>query len=369
MEKESKQNIIDSINLKNYDGMIIGIEPKKMIEEINNLFYKPIIYSNNYASSKKSFLWFLVVIICISLFTTFSLIGCKTETAEETTAEETTVEETTVEEENNGKLPLPEGEIEINFWTPVGHTNDTLSKIADMYMAEHPNVKFIISPQEPQKWQAFAATAIASEQEDLDFCYYASNHGQERLADKGLLLELDPYMDTYGFRENGYEEAYLQDLSQNGKTYFVSESFVANVLFYNKDILEEKNITLPDSNKEFIEKTGQEVADLGFDSVMATGSTNGAWRLRQPLLELIVSILPEEDSRILSKWKWLSLEEQRANIGAWQSDSLLEIYEIWEKLVELNIYNEDCTLIDSNTALTKFANGEYPLLNDGSSGS
>jgi multiple sugar transport system substrate-binding protein len=106
---------------------------------------------------KKSLLWVVILLICISMVVAFSLAGCKVKTVTETTAAgETAAAETSAQE-----TPTAEGKIELIWWhhEPVDYRMAAFQEVIDKFEAENPDIHVV---QEAVPWDDVYAKTLAA---------------------------------------------------------------------------------------------------------------------------------------------------------------------------------------------------------------
>ena len=238
---------------------------------------------------KKTVLWFLVLIMAVSLVSVFSLTGCKEEAADDEIAEEEMeeteeeevaeeAEEAEEEEEMEEMMEVEEG-AEITVLTPMisseGAFKDMFTGWVESFEEKYPvtvNMTTVGWDTYTEKYE----TVLASGNPPDVFGPFPPTF-YVRFLDADLLLPLDDYLDidaaTDGFAS--IQTEVLPSLADDGKTYGLI--FYANLFMwhYNPKLLEAGGFSWPGSLDDFetmIEGlTTEEVKGMGF------AWTPGAW--------------------------------------------------------------------------------------------
>jgi len=222
---------------------------------------------------KKSFLWLIVLILSISIITTFSLIGCKEaeEPAEEEVAEE--VEEEPAEEE-------PAEVVELEYWSlefgPAEVWIPMMQALVEQFNDEHPNIHVTYQDVPWDSWYETFITAVTAG-EAPDVAIAAANMPQQ-YTEMGETIDLTPIIEEW--KESGiyddYHEGYLEQYSYMGMIPGIGWMYDPRQITYRKDVFEEVGITEePDTWDEFIDalRKVKEGSDL---IPFVTGTTQNA---------------------------------------------------------------------------------------------
>jgi len=129
------------------------------------------------------------------------------------------------------------------FWGSPAEA-ETHKKVADVFMAEHPNIK-IETMVEPwgdyfTKVQTLWASGDASVIPDVLFLWPTP-----RYAADGVLENLDPWIKKTGYDLSDYWPALLESAMYNGSVYGLPRDISVDVLYYNKDIFDEVGVSYP----------------------------------------------------------------------------------------------------------------------------
>ena len=120
----------------------------------------------------------------------------------------------------------------------------THQKVADVFMAEHPEMKVEIMglPWNDYftKMQTLWASGDSSQIPDVLFLWPTP-----RYAADGVLENLDPYIEKAGYDLSDYWPALLESASYDGSVYGFPRDISVEVLYYNKDIFDEVGVEYP----------------------------------------------------------------------------------------------------------------------------
>ncbi|MEZ4863717.1 MAG: sugar ABC transporter substrate-binding protein [Caldilineaceae bacterium] len=124
---------------------------------------------------------------------------------------------------------------------------ETHQKVADAFMAEHPEIKVEIM-SEPwgdyfTKIQTLWASGDAAAVPDVLFLSPIVNY-----AAQGVLENLDPYIEKSGYSLDDYWPSLLDYATYNGSIYGFPRDVGLEVLYYNKDIFDEVGVEYPNEN-------------------------------------------------------------------------------------------------------------------------
>lgn len=129
------------------------------------------------------------------------------------------------------------------FWGSPAEA-ETHKKVADIFMADHPNIK-IETMVEPwgdyfTKVQTLWASGDSSVIPDVLFLWPTP-----RYAADGVLENLDSWIEKSGYDLNDYWPALLESAMYNGSVYGFPRDIGLEVLYYNKDIFDEAGAGYP----------------------------------------------------------------------------------------------------------------------------
>jgi multiple sugar transport system substrate-binding protein len=208
---------------------------------------------------KKVSLWLVVLLICVSMIASFSLIGCKEETVKETKQEEAAEEVSATEKEAAEVDPKLAPYLEANIdWRQF--EGATLNVAAISYldtdlMAEQSllfedltgiKVNFEMLPEQELHQKTMVDLTSGTGQYDMILMDYMLipqfTSSSDMLAPIDGYLE-DPELTDPDWYDYGDVMEHLKNsASFNGKTYGVATLTETSLLYYRKDLFEEKNL-------------------------------------------------------------------------------------------------------------------------------
>jgi raffinose/stachyose/melibiose transport system substrate-binding protein len=215
---------------------------------------------------KKKLLWLLVLVMCISIATTFSLAGCKEEVpAEEEVAAEAPAEE--VAEESTEEEPVAEEPVTLEVWHNWHEpsTNAVYDELAGEFMEANPNVTIKSSVYSLEEYLKVARMALASGTgPDVLHGDPSISGGMMLLASEGHLLSLTDMAEQYkwldrmpGWYIEYFNRAFLPDI------YGIALDTEVVGVWYNKEIFSDLGLTPPTKWPEF-ENIIDKVAEAGY---------------------------------------------------------------------------------------------------------
>jgi ABC-type glycerol-3-phosphate transport system substrate-binding protein len=292
-------------------------------------------------------------------------IGCKTTTTE-TTAAETTAAETTAAETTAAETTAAEGittePVTLNYWIISGDpTVDAITNASAEYTAAHPNVTFKANVQDNQGIKDIIQSALTTQDETLDWSWYLTGAFQKPLVDAGLLMDLTPYAEQYGwfdFLFPGYT-TYLVD----GKYYGLNLGMsICPVIYYNTDIFSQNNITPPKTMDE-LAAVAKTIEGLKLDTIQMGAMDK--WPLSNLVGQILVNSMGAE--------KYTNLimhctDKNFADKVAWSDPDLIAGLEKIKELFDKGILSKNILATDYAGAKSSFESGDAAMLSDGSWG-
>ena len=122
---------------------------------------------------------------------------------------------------------------------------ETHQKVADAFMAEHPEIIVEITSEPWSDYFTKISTLWASGDSsvipDVLFLSPVTSY-----AAQGVLENLDPYIEAAGYDLNDYWPALLEWSTYEGSVYGFPRDMSSEVLYYNKDIFDEVGVPYPD---------------------------------------------------------------------------------------------------------------------------
>ncbi len=131
---------------------------------------------------------------------------------------------------------------EIRFPHAMGDDGQSVfEKIADKYREQNPNVTVKVDPTFDWDAQKYLVQAASGTAPDI---LWGDEHFVFNLSSKGVLLDLNPFMEQSGFNKENYDDLF-QYYAYQGYQYGVALWSGCYVLFYNKNLLAEAGIAEP----------------------------------------------------------------------------------------------------------------------------
>ena len=186
---------------------------------------------------------FIAMLVCLVLLLSL-FAGC---------AGGTTPDSSKTESKPNSNTTSADDTVTLRFFTLNADRTSgeglTEQTIIDAYVADHPNIKIEVEALENEAYkQKIKAYAASDDLPDI-FASWSSNAFIGPMIDGGLVAELneDDYAD-YTFQENA-----LNLYRKNDKLYGLPRSMEGYVVYYNRRIFKENNLTIPQTFEEMLE--------------------------------------------------------------------------------------------------------------------
>ncbi len=317
---------------------------------------------------RKTILWLIVIVLSLSMFSVFSLAGCKEEPVDEDIAEETEEETTEAEEEAEEEPAEEEAEEEVVMKDePVN-----IILFAD-----------ILVPAMEEMFDRFTAdTGWPVELEPLpggqDFfnivpARLAAGEGPDLLMAHGTVLEFvlynpaENFVDMTDFTNDvmagkKIPQALVDAHSFNGVSYGIPWGPITlRGYYYNKNVMEAAGVGIPENAIDFLENVAPKVKAAGFDPIYGMGQDGWGHGV-------------EAEMFIADEFATTDIQERINNNEATFADSaFLRAFE-WQKAVlDAGYYNDDLNvgtydgavqaMVDGTafmTALTVNTMGRFP---------
>ena len=210
---------------------------------------------------KKILLSSLILLICISMLATFSLVGCKTTTTTITTAnsQDTSTQkdtkDTSTQKDTNQKVIL-------TLTTISGPNGDRLDAEANAFMEKNPNVEIKVIRYADMQYEEQGPRLFLSKDKP-DIAWYWADKWYHKIVESGALVPLDDLYQSEGWDKVLAKATLEQYTSPDGKKYAVNvDVLFASLIFYNKKIFAEIGVEPP--------KTFQDLYAIG-DKLKAKG--------------------------------------------------------------------------------------------------
>ena len=182
----------------------------------------------------------LAAILCTAM-TAVSLFGCASAPATGTAEAPAASGETA-----SAETAAAEGDTNMVFaWWGNQTRNERTSAALDLYSEQNPGVTFDAQPAEWNDYWPKLATAASGNSLpaliQMDYSYL------EQYVANGLLADLTPYVESGVLDVSNVSEGILESGSVDGKLYAVAAGVNAPSLFYNKTMMDELGIEVPDN--------------------------------------------------------------------------------------------------------------------------
>lgn len=191
------------------------------------------------SNSKKA----IVYLMCMSMFMTL-LVGCNAKEK---------IGSNDSENETSSKAEITE-QVEIDFWTTTGSAEARKldENLIVRFEAANPDIKVNYDSMEGEAYKTKIKTAVAANSLPDVFSYWVGEQfrtlvSSGNIADLTTMFENDqPFKDTF-------VAGALEQVSYDNKKYGVPTAASCMVIWYNKRIFEENNVTAPTTYDEFNE--------------------------------------------------------------------------------------------------------------------
>ncbi|MDX1615611.1 MAG: ABC transporter substrate-binding protein [Candidatus Promineifilaceae bacterium] len=306
----------------------------------------------------KRLLWLLSLLVILSLI----LVACggeaeapveeaepaaEEEMAEEEMAEEEMADEEMAEEEMAEEEAMGE-QLEIFSWWTAGGEADGLNAMYEVFRERHPDVEIInatVAGGAGSNAKAVLATRMQSGDPPDSFQVHA---GHELIDTWVVADKMEPV--TFIFEENGWMDVYPEDvisiLSYEGDIWSVPVNIHrSNVLWYNKAIFEENDLSAPATFDDFF---------AAADTLQGAGVTplalgdNGIWAATHLMEDVLLGVLGPDAYRGL----WTGETD-------WNSAEVTEALETFARMMEY--VNEDHAALSWDQAAQLVADGDAAM--------
>jgi multiple sugar transport system substrate-binding protein len=139
--------------------------------------------------------------------------------------------------------PAPAGPVTIRFPQAMGGDEGQMvfEEVAARFQEKHPNVTVKVDPTFDWDAQKYLVQAAAGTAPDV---LWGDEHWVYNLSSKGVLLDLEPFMDQSGFKKDDFEPLF-QYFAFQGKQYGLALWWGCYVLYYNQSLFDEAGISHP----------------------------------------------------------------------------------------------------------------------------
>ncbi len=141
--------------------------------------------------------------------------------------------------------PGPAAPVTIYFPQAMGDDGQPVFEgIAKRFQQKHPNVTVKVDPTFDWDSQKYLVQAAAGTAPDI---IWGDEDWSFLLSSKGVLLDLNPFMDASGFKRDNYADI-LDKFSWQGKLFSFPIWIGAEGVFFNLDLLDKAGLELPPDN-------------------------------------------------------------------------------------------------------------------------
>lgn len=181
-------------------------------------------------------------------------------------------------EDNNELVTEITDDTSIVFWHAMnGEQEAALTKITEDFMAENPKIEVKLQNQSSYPDLQAKVNSTLPSPKDLPTITQAYPGWLWGAVQDEMLVDLTPYMEneTIGLSQDApIKESLLEGAQIEGVQYGMPFNKSTEVLFYNKDILDEYGLAVPNTleglataSETIYEQSGGEVVGAGFDSL------------------------------------------------------------------------------------------------------
>ncbi|MFC4554355.1 ABC transporter substrate-binding protein [Georgenia faecalis] len=228
-------------------------------------------------------------------------------------------------------------------------------ELTDAFTEQHPNVTFDIREDQFAVLTQNAPRVLADDPPDLMRLPQMSE-----LASDGLLLDLDPYAEAFGWDEWPSSQLEQMRVDENGRRgsgplYAMGLNFSMTGVFYNKELAAQIGMTEPPATLDALDGYLQAALDAGITpSAQFNGGATGG--LAFPLQGLMASYGEPAE---INGWVY---QEEGATID---TSSNLQAVEHLERWIDAGYFADDINSLDYSQSMARFLGGENLLMFNG----
>ena len=260
---------------------------------------------------------------------------------------------TTASVSPSGEVSCGTEDVTVEAYVETGFP--VFAELAAEFENQHPNVTFNIREDQFAVITQNAPRILADSQTDIMRLPQMSE-----LASDGLLLNLDPYAEAFGWDQwpsSQLEQMRVDENGQrgNGPLYAMGLNYSMTGVFYNKELAEQIGMTEPPATLEEFDGYLQAAADAGLTPInqFNGGATGG---LAFPLQALMASY---GDPSEINSWIYL---QDGATID---TASNLEAAQHLNGWIESGFFADDINAIDYAQMMSRFIEGESVFIFSG----
>ena len=293
----------------------------------------------------------LTIIFTLTMF--FIAIGCK----EETVPEEKAIQEETTEEVSEETIEEEEVQT-ITFWNSGGTSDKAAKNWLPLFEEKYPNIKIEYEVFEHEAFKELLIAGLASgEAGDINYALGGPKF-IAKFAEEGTLRVLDDFYDRH---KDYYNMKYAEDMFKqpDGHYYYAGcWGITFPNIFYNIDIFEELNLTIPETIDDLYE-ISDVLRENGYMSIsLNTQVPNyGSHFISGALLPRFISV--GEANEILNSWKpgYTGIK--------WTDPRIIEAFELWRDLIDKEVFVPDMPALGHDEAAALFVNQKAAMFSGG----
>ena len=251
------------------------------------------------------------------------------------------------------KPTVPEP-VTITFWhiygPEMGGANAWFNEMVKQFEASNPNVKVKMEVFANDPYKTKLPTAIAAGEAADGFMVYPGAW-TEPFARKGIIEQIDKYLDTGGWRDQ-FVPSSFDECSWDGKTYCVPFSLRTVHVWYNKELFSQNTLTIPKNigEMEALAATLKSKGITPFAVGMKEGHHGWQWYL---------SLL----GRVGGYEAFADIKQSKA--GAWNSPSVIRTFRILQDWTAKGYFNEGATALGIMDVNPPFFTGKTAMIVNG----
>ncbi|RXZ82244.1 sugar ABC transporter substrate-binding protein [Paenibacillaceae bacterium] len=257
------------------------------------------------------------------------------------------------ETDNNPAKPDDTGkgkgeQVTLRVWGDLGNQavlEEAYKNINAAFQEKHPNIK--LQYDYAQNEQSLSVALQANELPDLFFVQGDKTPKMEQMVKNGFLLALDDYnLDLSRFSDN--EIAYG---TVDGKLYSALPSFLdTQLVYYNKDIFEKHNISVPNNWDEFV-TTLETLKAAGVTPISMAGKEE--WDRAWAIYAFSAALTDQQLKAVVDRTGDLTAPE------------FAEMFQYYRDFAEKGYYGKDFLAQDTAASQFGFTNGKAAMIIDG----
>lgn len=196
------------------------------------------------------------------------------------------------------------------------------------------------------------STTMASDAEpDIFFTYELSFLGNYVNGDK--VVDLQEYLDADEEWKNSFNGGVLEQVTYNDHVYAIPFAQSVAVMYYNKDIFAQYNLSVPTTYDEYCRVCDTLVAN-GVTPVALASTSDDAWLVSQYIQQLSNGIAGYELFDSLNK-----------GVGKWNDPAFVEAAQKFQQEIDKGYFEKGFTGVGNDEARAIFQNGQAAMYFNG----